>query len=328
MPELRYNTAAREWVIIATERAKRPEDFAPKPEDLSAESSAKCPFCPGREDKTPDEIFAIKDEKGWRIRVVPNAFPALSSTGEPTREKSVAGFMKMNGVGKHEVIIESPDHEQVIATMDDKQVEDIYRAYRERYIALSKDPRFEAIILFKNHGRNAGTSLHHPHSQIIATPVVPRFLQDRIEIAEDHYNDLGSCLYCDMAEKEKQEGDRIILETENFVVFEPFASRQPFETWILPKTHSSDFRKISDSGLVELSKTVKTVLGKLYRALKNPSFNYAVYSAPCKSPDTAYFHWSLKIFPRITNLAGFEIGSGMMINTVIPETAAKYLREA
>jgi UDPglucose--hexose-1-phosphate uridylyltransferase len=157
MPELRYSVINREWVIIATERAKRPEDFSSKPAVTSKDASANCPFCPGKETSTPKEVFAIRDQNtapdtgGWKVRVIPNAFPALSSAGEPTREKDKTGFQSMNGVGIHEVIIESPDHEQIIATMDPAHVEDIFTAYKQRYETLSKDPRFESIILFKNH---------------------------------------------------------------------------------------------------------------------------------------------------------------------------------
>jgi len=333
MPEFRNNIATKEWVIIATERAKRPEDFAGRPANLAADSAAKCPFCPGKEAKTPKEVFAIRepgtapDTSGWRVRVIPNAFPALSPTGELKREKSPAGFLKMNGVGIHDVIIESPDHEAIIATLPLAHVEDIYQAYRTRFSQLAADGRFESIILFKNHGQNAGTSLHHPHSQIVAMPVTPRAARDRVEIARSHFDEKGSCLYCDLIAAEKQEEARVILETDNFSAFTPFASRVPFEIWVLPKKHSSNFETISVELSRELAGVMQSVLQKLHRVLHNPDFNYAIYSAPCREHDLEYFHWNLKIFPRVTSQAGFEVGSGMMINTVIPEAAAKYLRE-
>lgn len=333
MPELRLNVATKEWVIIATERAKRPEDFANKAYTLASDSAANCPFCPGKEAKTPPEVFAVRepgtlpDTGGWRVRVIPNAFPALAPTGEPKREKSPEGFLKMNGVGLHDVIIESPDHEAIIATMPRAGVEDIFLAYRERFSRLAGDRRFESIILFKNHGHNAGTSLHHPHSQIVAMPVTPRATRDRIEIARGHFDETGSCLYCDMIAAEKQAQARIILESANFIVFAPFASRLPFETWVLPKNHASNFEKIAVEPCRELAGVVQAVLQKLHRALGNPDFNYAIYSAPCREQDLEYFHWNLKIFPRVTSQAGFEVGSGMMINTVVPEAAAQYLRE-
>jgi UDPglucose--hexose-1-phosphate uridylyltransferase len=334
MPELRHSFATREWVIIATERARRPEDFAHNPEPVKADSTANCPFCPGKENKTPAEILAFREPgsqpngPGWRVRVTLNAFPALNPIGELKREKTNAGFLKMNGVGIHEVIIESPEHEQIIATMPLSQVEEIYQAYRERYIALAKDNRFEAVILFKNHGRGAGTSLHHPHSQIIATPVMPRALRDRIDIASDYLDQFGSCLICDMMAMERKEGERLILESANFLVFSPFASRLPFETWVVPKQHSSNFETITPELCRELAGVMQKVLQKFNKVLHNPDFNYAVYSAPCHEQGLQYCHWNMKIFPRISNQAGFELGSGMMINSVVPEAAAKFIREA
>jgi UDPglucose--hexose-1-phosphate uridylyltransferase len=332
MPELRFNIATKEWVIIATDRAKRPEDFAAQPKNFSSGSATNCPFCPGKEAKTPKELSAVRgpgsvpDTGGWRVRVIPNAFPALAPSGELERKKSASGFLKMNGVGSHYVIIESPDHEALIATMAPEQVEDIYLTYRQCYLSLAGDPRFESVILFKNHGQNAGTSLHHPHSQIVAMPVTPRSTRERLEIAQSHFDETGSCLYCDLIAAEKSEGERIVLESANFIAFVPFASRVPFELWVAPKTHQSNFETITVELCRELAGVMRTVLGKLHQVLHNPDFNYAVFSAPCREHDLEHFHWNLKIFPRLTSQAGFEVGSGMMINTVVPETAAKYLR--
>ncbi len=334
MPELRYNSATREWVIISTERAKRPEDFALNPCAISGDARDKCPFCPGHEDKSPKEIYALRDPgtqpstPGWQVRVVPNAFPALASEGAPTRSKTKAGFVKMNGVGEHEVIIESPEHDQVIATMELAQVEKVMLTYKERFIALSNDPRIESIILFKNHGRGAGTSLSHPHSQLVALPVIPRSMHERLEIGQEHYDEFGSCLYCDLIEMEKAEGERIVTQNEKFIAFVPFASRMPFEMWVLPKNHSSGFEEITDQECRDLAGIMKDVLGKLYRAVNNPDFNYAVYSSPCGQRELAHYHWNIKIFPRVSNPAGFEVGSGLTINSVVPEMAAQYLRDA
>lgn len=328
MPELRFNTATKDWLIIAADRAKRPEDFAHKSAEVSKESAANCPFCPGREEKTPNEIFAIRASDGrWQVRVVPNAFPALRDEGNPDESRTPAGFLKMNGVGKHEVVIETPEHEQVIATMGQDQVDKIFLTYRERYTALAQDPRFAAVVLFKNHGRGAGTSLHHPHSQIIALPVLPAFVESRVSIAREYYDTNGHCLYCQMIKMEKTEQSRVILETDKFIAFAPFASRLPFETWVLPKEHSSNFEKISRDDILELARVVKKILEKLYKTLGNPDFNYALYSAACREEKAEHFHWNLKIFPRISSMAGFELGSGVAINTMAPEAAAKSLQE-
>lgn len=334
MPELRYNIASRDWVIIATERAKRPEEFSKKPPAAVNESAANCPFCPGREKKTPPEIYAIRDPgtlpdtPGWKVRVTQNAFPALQPEGELERRKDAQGFTKMNGIGKHEVIIESPDHEAVIATMEQTQVEEIFLAYRQRYAALARDPRFESVILFKNHGQGAGTSLHHPHSQIIGTPVIPQMIRSRLDIARLHFDEEGTCLYCDFIKMEKGAGERILFETDNYIAFVCYAPRMPFETWVVPKYHNSNFEEITIEQSKELALVMKKVLEKLYKALNNPDFNYAFYPAPTRDKNLEFFHWNIKIFPRITSLAGFEVGSGISIVTVVPETAAEFLRKA
>ncbi|MCX5751811.1 MAG: galactose-1-phosphate uridylyltransferase [Candidatus Saganbacteria bacterium] len=335
MSELRRNPLTKDWVIIATERAKRPEDFvtakseAPINEDLS-----KCPFCPGNEGKTPPELLAYRPTEtkpntpGWWIRVTNNQFPALAMDGVSTHREIVEGFnLKMPGFGEHEVIIETPDHHQTIATMDPKQVEEIFSAYRERYRDLAKDPRFEAITLFKNHGAGAGTSLRHPHSQIVATPVTPLQTRNLMEEAIHYFDASGSCLFCDMIKVEQSFQKRIVLETSNFIVFSPFAAALPFQTFVFPKKHNSNFEEISPEDCRELAGVMRIALTKLYKGLHNPDFNYVLVSAPCREKDMEHFHWHFKIFPRITKQAGFEIGSGMFINSVIPEEAARFLRE-
>jgi UDPglucose--hexose-1-phosphate uridylyltransferase len=214
-----------------------------------------------------------------------------------------------------------------IATMDQKQVEEIFQAYRERYITLSEDPRFEMVIIFKNHGANAGTSLRHSHSQIIATPVTPMHIRHRIEEAMRYFDDNGRCVYCEMIEKEKKLEERIVLETENFIVFEPFASRSPFETWVLPKRHNSTFDNITPERCKELAYAMRLIMIKLYKSLNNPDYNYMFFSSPCHERGLEYYHWHIQIVPRVASVAGFEMGSGIYINTVIPESAAKFLRE-
>ena len=252
MPELRQNPATKEWIIISTERATRPEEFrAPKEEEESAESKKTCPFCVGNENKTPPEIFSFRtygtkpNTPGWWVRIIPNKFPALVPAGDVHRIKTDEFFRHMDGVGEHEIIIESPEHDLTLATMEQKQVEEVFFAYRERYRALVDDPRFELIILFKNHKREAGTSIIHPHSQVVATPVTPMHIRQRIEEAMRYFDDNGECVYCMIIKKERQAAERVIFETNNFIVFEPFAATSPFETWVVPKKHSSSFEEIS-----------------------------------------------------------------------------------
>jgi UDPglucose--hexose-1-phosphate uridylyltransferase len=333
MPELRQNPATKEWVIIATERARRPEELGTGILPPSPNEQEKCPFCPGKEKHTPNEILAYRtygtkpDSPGWWIRIIPNKFAALVPVGNEERVKSEDFFTFMDGVGEHEVIVESPDHHQTIATLEQKQVEEIFLAYRERYVALSDDPRFEMVILFKNHGVAAGTSLRHPHSQIIAIPVTPLHIRNRIEEAMHYFDDNGRCVYCEMIKKEKQVKERLVMETDNFISLEPFASRSPFETWVLPKKHNSSFEEISPESTKELAFVMRSTLAKIYKSLNNPDYNFAVRSAPIHEKNVEYYHWHVMILPRVSAVAGFELGSGIYINTVIPEAAAKFLRE-
>ena len=333
MPELRQNPATKEWVVIATERAKRPEEFSYRASVKLPIGRDGCPFCVGREGQTPKEILAYRtydskpDTPGWWIRIIPNAFPALVPEGIPERFQVEDFFTYMAGLGEHEVIIESPNHDDTIETMDPKQVEEIFLAYRERYITLSKDPRFEMVILFKNHGASAGTSLRHPHSQIISVPVTPIHIRNRIEAAMHYFDDHGTCVYCEMITKEIKLGERVVLESDNFIVMEPFAARAPFETWVLPKKHNSSFENIEAECAKELAFVMRTTLGKISKSLNDPDYNFVVRSAPVHEKNVEYYHWHIMIIPRVSAVAGFELGSGIYINTVIPEDAARYLRE-
>jgi UDPglucose--hexose-1-phosphate uridylyltransferase len=332
MPELRQDPATKQWVIIARERAKRPHDFmkqsAPPPLPAYKED---CPFCPGNESLTPPETMAYRrgglaNGPGWWVRAVPNKYSALVPDGSISRKEEEGLFRKMDGVGQHEVIIESPLHNQCIALMEDKQVEEILLAYRERYLTLREDPRFKLIIIFKNHGRAAGTSLEHPHSQLVATPIVPLTIRQRFEKAASHFDDDGTCVYCDILREGLRVPTRMIMETDRFVTFHPFASRAPFETWILPKEHHASFGSISMGDAKEFAWVLKTTLFKLYRGLNNPDYNYIIHTAPTKDEHEEYFHWHLQILPRLVTPAGFELGTGIFINAALPEETAEFIR--
>ncbi|MGA1839830.1 MAG: galactose-1-phosphate uridylyltransferase [bacterium] len=328
MSELRQNIALREWVIIADERAKRPYDYIQKKgnENILKEYVDNCPFCPGNEHLAPPEISSIRDSDGnWLVRSIPNKFPALSSEGDLVHEAE--GIKRrMTGVGFHEVIIETPKHNLNLALLDDLQVINIIRIYKERYLDIVKDKRIELIILFKNHGRSAGTSLEHPHSQLIATPVVPQDIRNRIEESMRYYDDHRRCVFCDMLEEEIRAKERIVLETSSFVAFIPYAAFSPFHIWILPKKHMSSFPQLTDRDMEDFSKNLRIVLKKLYIGLNDPDFNYVIRSIPGMPRERPFFHWYLSIIPRVTLTAGFELGSGMFINTSIPEESAEFLR--
>lgn len=327
MPQFRQDITTRDWVIIATERAKRPDQFKKdkKGEDIPPHNP-ECPFCTGNESKTPADVFTIKDGDTWKVRVIPNKFAAVVPDGEPARERKGI-FRFMQGVGVAEVIVESRRHNVTIGQLTDEEVEDILLAYQERTLVLSRDPRLELITLFRNYGSAAGASLQHPHSQLIATPVVPVSVRTKLEVAQSYYDDAGSCVFCDMLREELSAKERIARESEHFVVFEPFASRSPFETWIMPKRHQAGFSGIKPEEIKDLAGVLNNTLGKILHLLSNPDYNYIVHSAPVDQAYSDFYHWHIQILPRLTTAAGFELGSGMFINVTLPEEAARYLRE-
>ncbi len=327
MPELRQNLLTREWVIIAKERARRPEEFKSKKEKKELpEYKKECPFCPGNEKMTPYESFTIQEKKGWKVRVIPNKFPALASEGK--RDRHIEGIHRfMSGVGIHEVIIESPLHNLTTALMPVEDVRNILVAYRERYLKILKDERIEMIIIFKNHGESAGTSLEHPHSQLIGTPLVPTMIRYRNEEAMRYFDDTGECVGCKIIKEELTARKRIVWESEYFVAFIPYGAYSPFHTWLFPRRHVSSFGSILDKELEDLASVLKTVLAKLYHGLDDPDFNYCIRSIPSDIGQMDYLHWYISIIPRLTRTAGFELGSGMFINTSVPEESAGFLRE-
>lgn len=327
MPEIRQNLITRQWVIIATERARRPEDFGKREEKKVVLPSyvPTCPFCPGNEHKTPAETFRISRNGDWQVRVVPNKFAALSGVG--ARVRSTIGTKRtVTGVGVHEVIIETPDHSMTTALLSDAEVVQILEAYKQRYDSVIRDERVEQVTLFKNHGAAAGTSLEHPHSQLIGTPLTPSQVRDRMEVALRYYDEEGECIFCRTLHEELDEGTRIIVESEHFAAFTPFAALSPFHIWIFPKRHAASFALIQENEKHDLARVLRQVLRKLYEALDNPDYNYTIRNAPYDAESVKYYHWYLSIVPRVTQIAGFELGSGMFINTALPEDTAEYLR--
>lgn len=326
MPELRQNFMTKEWVVIATERAKRPDQMVVhRPAKPLPSFSEKCPFCPGHESQTPPEILRLPDGEGWKARVVPNKFAALSPDAKP--ERTIHRTMRsMGGFGEHDVIVETPDHSLAMARMTDQHVADILRVYKTRYDQLSLDPRIAHVTIFKNHGADAGTSLEHPHSQMIATPVISYQVRQRFQEAMQHYDDFGCCMFCQLIEEELNDARRVVLESEHFAAIELFASPAPFFTHIYPKRHMASFGDISAVEMADLGRVLRGLLAKLYHGLDNPDFNFTIRTAPAECVGVRYFHWYMSVIPRLTRTAGFELGSGMFINTVIPEQAAEFLR--
>jgi len=328
MPELRHNVITKEWVIIATERAKRPEEFAKKNKEKKAIPTfvATCPFCPGNEKMTPPETYVVPDTTGWKVRVTPNKFAALSYEG--TRERFVQGIRRtISGVGIHEVMVETPDHSKTTALLRDSEVETIIQVYLNRFNFASADSRVEQVTLFKNHGEAAGTSLEHPHSQLIATPVITAQVRDRLINSLHHFDEFGECLFCHLMDVELKEGTRVVYETRHFVSMVQYAALSPFSMIIMPRRHMACFPEINDAEAADLGHNLRVTLAKLYYGLDNPDFNYVVRTAPAEYKGVKYYHWYVSIIPRLTKLAGFELGSGMFINVSLPEENARFLRE-
>lgn len=327
MPELRLNLITREWVIISTERARRPEDFRQRRDKkILPEIDQSCPFCPGNEHKTPDEIMRMPDDGSWLIRVIPNKFAAFYSEGERIR-KSDGLKQLITGVGKHEVIIESSSHNTPTALLPVEDITNIIKVYKKRFIDVYSNPVIRHVIIFKNQGEGSGTSIVHPHSQLIGTPITPFQVRDRISEARRFFDNTGECLICATLRGELDDGRRIIVNTEHFVTFIPYAALSPFHTWIFPKRHTASFGDISDDEINDLAFSLKTILTKLYCGLENPDFNYVIRSENLKESGSEYFHWYLSIVLRITHASGFELGSGMYTNASVPEEVAEFLRK-
>jgi UDPglucose--hexose-1-phosphate uridylyltransferase len=330
MPELRRDPVVGRWVIIAPERARRPTDAAAAP---APRPPGLCPFCPGHEDKTPPEVYvagrsphAPPNGPGWKVRVVPNRFPALKIEGDLDRQAEGI-YDRMNGVGAHEVIVETPHHDRQLEDLSPQEITEVLFAYKARILDLRNDLRFRYILLFKNEGAQAGATLDHAHSQLIALPIVPRQVVEEIEGARKHWDAKERCIFCDVVGQERKDRSRLVHENDEFVVFAPWAPRSPFETWIVPKRHESNYEAEPRERLSLLGQALGTTLRRLAAALGSPAYNFIVHSNPLRDPASPSYHWHVEVMPALTQVAGFEWGSGFHINPVPPEEAAEFLRK-
>ena len=332
MPELRKDPVTGRWVIIATDRARRPTDFIRHTVVLKG---GFCPFCPGNESKTPPEILAFRhgqgerDKPGWSVRVVPNKYPALGIEGNLDR-RADGMYDRMNGIGAHEVIIETPNHYETFTTMPAKSIENVLGAFRDRIVDLKQDRRFKYILIFKNHGEPAGATLEHPHSQLIALPIVTRHVLEELDGSRQYYDLKERCIFCDIVHEESSDDEaRLVAENRGFVTVSPYASRFPFETCILPRNHEASFENISSGDFASLAQMIRLVIGKMDAVLERPAYNMVLHTAPLAAQEHAdYYHWHIELIPKLTKVAGFEWGTGFYINPTSPEEAARYLREA
>jgi UDPglucose--hexose-1-phosphate uridylyltransferase len=328
MAELRQNLATREWVIIASERARRPNAYVEAPERTRAherpERDHACPFCPGNEELDL-EIMRAPEAGPWSTRVVLNKYPALALDGPITRafngvERSITG------VGYHEVLVEHPFHNTTLALMTDEEIRAVLEMYLCRGKAIAQDKRIEQIVFFKNHGERAGASLPHTHSQIIGLPIVPGDIRHRIEEARRYFDDTGICVFCAMLSDELERKERLIALNEHYAAFVLYASSSPFHIWIMPRRHHASFMHVQSAELVHLAPLLRDVLFRLYIHLNDPDYNLIIRSTPTKEPENGYFHWYIALVPRLSRSAGFELGSGMWINPTLPEQCAAFLR--
>ena len=327
MSTLRQDPTTRSWVIVAPERAQRPHARPDAERPRPPEFDPGCPFCPANESKTPPEVLRLPAEGPWSIRVVPNLYAVLAGEGSTEREGPPM-MREMQGVGRSEVVIESPRHDDRLDEMSIDDVAAVIRVWRDRYNELMSLEGIHAVVVFKNSGAQAGTSLAHPHSQIVAVPVhLPRLLR-RMDVATSYFEDTGHSLYEDLVDAERKDGARIVAERGDFVAFEPFASDTPFETWILPATHQESFGELADGDVPQLAWLLKLGLAAIREVCGDPDYNLVLFSAPSDGQAGEVFLWHFKILPRISAPAGFELGSAIGINTVAPEDAAAKLRDA
>lgn len=328
MSEFRRDSVTGRWIIIETDAPKGPNDFAADPHNRAVST---CPFCPGNEAMTPPEISAIRPKDttpnttGWSLRVIPNKFPALRIEGGLDRAGDGI-YDLMNGVGAHEVIIETPDHMKDLADLSDTEIEQVLGAYKARNLDLRGDTRFRYLLIFKNYGETAGASLVHAHSQLIALPIVPKRVNEELRCAEEYFESRERCIFCDLMHQELEEHERIVLESPEFLCVAPFVSRFPFELWILPKTHAADFASITPAQISDLARVLRGALQRIKQTLRDPSYNFLIHTSPVTDHALEEYHWHIELMPRLTRVAGFEWGSGFYINPTPPELAAKHLR--
>ena len=341
MPELRRDPVVGYWTIISTERSRRPVEYK---KSRAAEDESLCPFCETREKQTTSEVFAVRrpgtkaDGPGWDVRVISSKVPMLAKKEAPAARTSLGMYQAMDGVGQHEVIIESPRHKHDLDELSAADAEKVIGVYVERIRHLEKDGRFEYILLFKNHGHVSGVQkdvIRHSRSQIVAMPIMPKRVKEEVASCEAYFNRRERCVFCDVLKQEAAEKVRIVAENEAFVCFCPFASRTPFEMWILPKHHSSDFSHMADAERPLLASMLRDSLVRLRQLLDDPPFNLILHTAPHRTASKEprkqalpSYHWYLQIAPRMTTSAGFEWGTGIHINPTPPEDAAMLLRSA
>lgn len=331
--ELRFDRVSGDWVVIATGRARRPETFKKEGKKESLTSPDKCPFCQIQKQGEPTLVFTEGKEfsgkgvpENWTTAVIPNKYPAFLPYPKLEERREGPYYKRMNAVGFHEVVI-TRDHEKSLGQFSLKQVREVIDVYHQRYLDLMDKKFVNHISIFHNHGKEAGASICHPHSQIITTPLIDIDLKKALSNSGHYYEKDRKCIYCQMNKWELKERKRIVFENNNFMAFCPFASKSAFQVIISPKPHLSYFERIDEEQKADLAEAFQKVMKKIYRGLSDPAYNFYLHTAPCDGQDHPHYHWHWTIRPKTSTWAGFEIGFGMEISTIAPEEAAQYLRK-
>jgi UDPglucose--hexose-1-phosphate uridylyltransferase len=335
-PEFRRDPVCGRWAVVAPERARRPMTLAgAEPRHRHNGERWPCPFCPGQEVDTPDEVLAYRtpgtrpNTPGWQLRVVPNRFPAVRpDVGELLCDTEGMVFLTTPGLGRSEVLIECADHLADPTALTANQFAAVFRAYRDRIQSLTDDIRLHFVAVFKNVGAEAGASLGHTHSQIIAMPVVPGLISAELSGSNAFYARTGRCVFCDLAARELLLGERVIARSEHFLAMMAFAPRFAYEFWVLPLAHQARYETLTDPEALDLATLLKRVLIALDRVQNQPAYNWYIHTAPLRSADLPHYHWHIEVLPRTARPAGLEWGFGCFITTVAPEMAAAQLRAA
>ncbi|HCP08390.1 MAG TPA: galactose-1-phosphate uridylyltransferase [Candidatus Moranbacteria bacterium] len=326
LTELRRDLVTGDWVVIATGRAKRPEEFASQKRAVVEEDPNKpCFFCHPEETGQEKDVLIYKQEEDWSLRVFPNKYPAFARS-RALRHIEEGPYFGMDGTGYHEIVV-TKDHQKQIALLEPMEVAEIIDAYQERYIDLMGKKSINYIEVFHNHGKEAGASIAHPHSQLVAVPVISPYIKGELDGAELYWKSHKDCAYCAMIEWEGEQGKRMIFENNNFIAFCPYSSRAAFEVWVMPKKHKPYFERILDSEMLELAEALQFAINRIYKALGDPAYNFYIHTAPCDGKDYPHYHWHIEILPRTSIWAGFELSTGIEVSTIQPEAAAEYLKK-
>lgn len=327
LSQLRQDLVTGDWVVISTVRNKRPDEFVRQNKEIVVDREADCLFCdPVKSEQKKDTLIYNTASGDWSLRVFPNKFPAFVPPKGKIIHQTEGPYFWMEGVGYHEVFV-TRDHHQSIGQMEIWQVAELIDAFQTRYLDLMNKKSVRYVDIFHNHGPSAGGHIIHPHSQLMAIPVISPYVESELDGAEQYWRENKSCVYCSMTNWELENKKRLVFENEEMAVFCPFASRSNFEMWVVPKKHKPYFERTDDQEKFSVGEALHEALRRLHKVLDNPDFNFYIHTSPCDGKDYPHYHWHIEILPKLNVWAGFELSTGVEIATIEPEMAAEYLRK-